>query len=270
MPVELLLLLFSPVFFLVMLAEFIKRRKYYHVKDSINNIVLAALHQASDAISLLLLMPFFVLLHEFSIFSIEYNVFNIFLAFVVQDFLYYWFHRASHHIHWLWAAHVVHHSSRYMNFSTAFRQSIMYPIVGMWIFWLPMILIGYGPTLVFTIVSLNLAFQFFVHTQWVGKLGWLEKVFNTPSHHRVHHAINADYIDKNFAGVLIVWDKMFGTFQSERADIETRYGIIGKLPEHNPISANFHQWRYLLSQFEKAPSLRTKLGVLFGYPTHEK
>jgi len=267
MSIEIILLALSPIFLLFVGVEFIKFRRYYDIKDSLANALLALLHQGADAIALLLLMPFFYWLYQFRLFDIELTVFTVLGAFLLQDFLYYWFHRASHHIHWLWAGHVVHHSSTKMNFTTAFRQSIMYPVAGMWVFWLPMILIGFDPLTIFSVVALNLAYQFFVHTQIVGKLGWLERVFNTPSHHRVHHAINKSYLDKNFAGVLIIWDKLFGTFIEEDKNQPCKYGIVGQLNSNNPLIITFHQWAHLLKSTYTAKGLKAKCEVLFGYPT---
>ncbi|MFU2511927.1 sterol desaturase family protein [Pseudoalteromonas sp. ASV78] len=268
MPVEVILLAFSPVFFAFIIYEFVKFRHYYLLKDSLANIALALMHQLSDALALVFLLPLFYWLHQYSLFNIELNALNVLIAFVLQDFLYYWFHRTSHHIHWFWAAHVVHHSSKKMNFTTAFRQSIFYPVVGMWLFWLPMIIIGFEPTFLLMIVAINLAFQFFVHTQIVGKLGWLEHIFNTPSHHRVHHAINKGYIDKNFAGVLIVWDKLFGTFAAERDKEQNQYGIIGHCDSVNPWTISVMQWRIMLKQLQAATNFSEKSRVLFGYPSH--
>ena len=269
MSIEVILLALSPVFILFIVFEFVKFRQFYEVKDSITNTVLALLHQGSDAIALLLLMPIFYRLHDLAFFDVPLNVLTVFIAFLLQDFLYYWFHKASHHIHWLWAAHVVHHSSTKMNFSTAFRQSLMYPIAGMWIFWMPMIMVGFDPNTVFTVVALNLAFQFFVHTQSVYKLGWLEKVFNTPSHHRVHHAINKAYLDKNFGGVLIIWDKIFGSYVDENPAVNgpCRYGIVGQIKSNNPLYINFHQWIYLVKRVFTAQGYKAKSKILLGYPT---
>ncbi|WP_417669889.1 sterol desaturase family protein [Pseudoalteromonas tetraodonis] len=267
MSIEIILLALSPIFLLFVGVEFIKLRRYYDIKDSLANALLALLHQGADAIALLLLMPFFYWLYQLRLFDIELTLFTVLGAFLLQDFLYYWFHRASHHIHWLWAAHVVHHSSTKMNFTTAFRQSLMYPLAGMWLFWLPMILIGFEPVVVFAVVALNLAYQFFVHTQVVKKLGWFEALFNTPSHHRVHHAINNGYLDKNFAGVLIIWDKLFGTYVEEDENKPCKYGIIGQLNSNNPIKITFHQWQYLFKSTYQAKGLKAKLNVLFGYPT---
>ena len=269
MSIEIILLALSPIFVAFIIYEFVKHRNRYDIKDSLTNTALALMHQGSDAIALLLLMPFFYWLHQFAVFDITLSLTTVFIAFLLQDFLYYWFHKASHHIHWLWAAHVVHHSSTKMNFSTAFRQSLMYPLAGMWIFWLPMIIIGFDPNTVFTVVALNLAFQFFVHTEIVDKLGWFEKVFNTPSHHRVHHSINKAYLDKNFAGVLIIWDKLFGTYVEENSEKNglCRYGIIGQIQSNNPFFISFHQWLYMFKTAGKAQGFKAKLRVLFTYPT---
>jgi sterol desaturase/sphingolipid hydroxylase (fatty acid hydroxylase superfamily) len=267
MSIEIILLALSPIFIVFVSFEFIKYRRYYDIKDSLANTVLALMHQSADAIALLVLMPFFYWLYTYRLFDIELTVLSVFSAFILQDFLYYWFHKASHHIHWLWAAHVVHHSSTKMNFSTAFRQSLMYPLAGMWLFWLPMILIGFDPITVFTVVALNLAYQFFVHTQIVNKLGWFEKIFNTPSHHRVHHAINKGYLDKNFAGVLIIWDKLFGTYAEEEPSKPCKYGIIGQLKSNNPLTITFHQWGYLIKTTLNAKGFKAKMKVLLGYPT---
>jgi sterol desaturase/sphingolipid hydroxylase (fatty acid hydroxylase superfamily) len=269
MNTEVILLALSPIFLAFIAYEFIKHRRFYDVKDSLANTALALLHQGSDALALIILMPFFYYLHKFALFEITLTPLTLFIAFLLQDFLYYWFHKASHHIHWLWAAHVVHHSSTKMNFSTAFRQSLMYPIAGMWFFWLPMILLGFDPMVVLTVVALNLAFQFFVHTQVVNKLGWLEKVFNTPSHHRVHHSTNKAYLDRNFAGVLIIWDKLFGTFVEEDAEKHQpcKFGIIGQIESNNPFYISFHQWIHMIKTAYKTSGYVNKLKVLFTYPT---
>ena len=266
--VELILLGLSPIFIFCVAVEFIKARKHYDIKDSINNTALALLHQGSDAIFLLLLMPMFNWLHQYTLFDIKLTAVSLLAGFILQDFLYYWFHRASHNIHWFWLAHVVHHSSTHMNFTTAFRQSVLYPIVGMWLFWLPMILVGFSPSLVFAIVAINLAYQFFVHTQTIGNLGWFENIFNTPTHHRIHHATNKPYIDKNYAGVLIIWDKLFGTFAPEDTSLVIKYGIIGELPKDNPVSTNFKQLSVMKQKLKASNSLKEKLRVLFGYPSH--
>lgn len=269
-PVELILLALSPIFLGFIAWEWRRAQRrqsgIYRWQDTLANAVLALLHQGSDMLALMLLMPFFLWLHQFSWLDIELTAVNLALAFLLQDFLYYWFHRASHHVRWLWASHVAHHSSRLMNFSTAFRQSLTYPLSGMWLFWTPMILIGYAPSLVFAVVALNLAFQFFVHTQAVKKLGIVEKLFNTPSHHRVHHACNAMYIDKNFAGVLIIWDKLFGTFVEEQETEPCRYGITDDFESDNPLTVTFYEWRRMLHDLRHNTSWKRLPALLFGRP----
>ena len=270
LPVELILLALSPVFVGFIGWEWYRAHRagngLYRWQDTLANAMLALLHQASDMLALLLLMPFFLWLHQFRWFDIELTVGTVALAFLLQDFLYYWFHRASHHVRWLWASHVAHHSSRQMNFSTALRQSLTYPLSGMWLFWTPMILVGFAPSVVFAVVALNLAFQFFVHTQAVHKLGPLEWVFNTPSHHRVHHACNPLYIDKNFAGVLIIWDRMFGTYVTEQDNEPCRYGITEDFNSDNPFTITFYEWRKMLADARHVGSIRQLLVVLFGAP----
>ncbi|PKF49005.1 sterol desaturase, partial [Enterovibrio nigricans] len=216
----------------------------------------------------LLLMPFFLWLYQFRLLDISLTPFAFVTLFILQDFFYYWFHRASHHIHWLWASHIAHHSSEKMNFTTAFRQSLTYPISGMWLFWTPLIVIGFPPSSVVLIVALNLGFQFFVHTRIVKKLEWIETIFNTPSHHRVHHARNPEYIDRNFAGVLIIWDKGFGTFVEEKPDVVIDYGIPKQVNSWNPFVATFHQWRTMLglALSAKPTPLNVRFRYLFGTP----
>ncbi|WP_434361463.1 sterol desaturase family protein [Parasalinivibrio latis] len=271
---SLTLVFLSPLFLAFMIWEYRKLRSEcredYSIREILCNFSLAGLHQGADLLATLLLMPFFIWLYQFRLFNIEPGIISFFFAFLLQDFFYYWFHRASHNVHWMWASHVAHHSSRRMNFTTAFRQSLTYPVSGMWLFWTPMMFIGFHPDFVVLIVALNLGFQFFVHTRMVKHLGWLEYIFNTPSHHRVHHARNPEYIDRNFAGVLIIWDKFFGTFVKEKDGISIDYGIPKQLDSWNPIVVTFHQWKTLLSlAFSlKRKTLRQRLLHLFGPPAY--
>ncbi len=267
-PVEFILLLLSPIFFIFIAFEWLQSEKrgkaLYQWRDTAANFGLAALHQAGDFIALLVLLPLMLWLSQFALFSIEFSALNLLLLFIAQDFLYYWFHRCSHRVRWLWASHVAHHSSRLMNFSTAFRQSLTYPISGMWLFWLPLVLLGFEVQLVLAVVAINLAFQFFVHTQsgkhW-GILGW---VLNTPAWHRVHHACNPQYIDRNYAGVLIIWDRLFGTFVPEQE--ACRYGITDDFQSNNPLTITFYEWRKIISLWPQLKGWREKHKLLFGPP----
>lgn len=250
---ELILLALAPVFFLFIGIEWVWLRQHpelenaqYGLKDTLSNATLAALHQGGELLAAGLIVSVYTLFFDWRLFDLPINGWSLLGAFILQDFLYYWFHRSSHQIRWLWAAHVVHHSSEHLNFSTAFRQSLMYPVAGMWVFWLPMAIVGFPPEIIIMVVLLNLAYQFFVHTQMVKRLGLLEAILNTPSHHRVHHARNAEYIDRNYAGVLIIWDKLFGTFVPENDANPCVYGITKPIHTHNPITLTFHEWRDML------------------------
>lgn len=270
MPVDLILLLLSPIFFLFIGFEWYvtvrQRLAVYQLRDSLANLLLAAMHQAGDFLALLLILPVWHYLHQFALLPLEFSWQNGLLLFLLQDFLYYWFHRCSHRVRWLWASHVVHHSSRLMNFSTAFRQSLTYQISGMWLFWTPLVLLGFSPTQVLGVVALNLAFQFFVHTRWGGHWGWLGLIINTPAWHRVHHACNAPYIDRNFAGVLIIWDRLFGTFTPEHAAIPCQYGITDDFHSNNAWDITLFEWRRIWRDWRAATGFRSAGKALFGRP----
>ena len=167
---------------------------------------------------------------------------SIAVLFVGQDLCYYWFHRCSHRLRLFWAHHAVHHSSNELNLSAAFRFGWTGRLLGASMFFLPMMWLGFAPRAVFIALNLNLLYQFIIHADWIPKLGPLEWVFNTPSHHRVHHAANPEYRDKNFGGVLIVFDRLFGTFAAERADVSCRYGLVEPLRSYNPVWIAFHEF----------------------------
>ena len=234
--------------------------------DTLSNAGLALMHQAADAVAWALVIGIYYFVWRFRVFDIPTNAWTIAGLFLAQDFFYYFFHRASHRIRWMWASHVTHHSSERLNLSTAFRQSLTYPISGMWLFWLPLAFIGFEPKNIVAVVAINLGFQFFVHTQAIGRLGWIEHVFNTPSHHRVHHARNPKYIDRNYAGVLIVWDKLFGSFVEEDPAVPCEYGIVGRIDSHNPLRLTFHEWIAMLRDAAHAGGPRAALVQLFGPP----
>lgn len=183
--------------------------------------------------------------------------------FFAEDFVYYWWHRASHEVRLLWAAHENHHSSQRYNLSTALRQSWTTPFTTVPFYvWLP--LLGFHPLMVQTQVGISLLYQFWLHTELVGRLGPLERVFNTPSHHRVHHGTNVEYLDRNHGGILIVWDRLFGTFEPERASV--RYGLTKNITTFDPFRVAFHEWAAMLRQARRAGSLREALGYLLAPP----
>lgn len=266
---EWILLALAPVFLLFIGIEawyWRGRRAVYSLRDTLSNATLALMHQGADAVAGLLVIVVYTWVHEYRLFDLPANAWTIAALFVAQDFLYYFFHRASHRVRWMWASHVTHHSSERLNLSTAFRQSLTYPISGMWLFWLPLAWIGFDPRNVIAVVAINLAFQFFVHTEAVGKLGWVERVFNTPSNHRVHHASNPKYIDRNYAGVLVVWDRLFGSYVEEDPAEPCRYGIVKPVPTHNPLVLTFHEWAAMFRDAARPQPWRSRLGQLFGPP----
>ncbi|WP_295893457.1 sterol desaturase family protein [uncultured Vibrio sp.] len=273
---EWLLVVLAPLFVLCMVAEYwfgqrskrLPDNSAYHLNEVLCNFSLAAMHQLSDLLTGFFIAKLYLWAFGWKWFDIETSVTSVLSLIVLQDFFYYWFHRASHRVRWMWAAHVVHHSSERMNFSTAFRQSLMYPLAGMWLFWLPLVIIGFDPKLVMFVVLLNLGLQFFVHTQAIRTLGPLEYLFNTPSHHRVHHGVNKQYIDKNYAGVLIIWDKFFGTFEPEKETV--RYGISNPVNSYNPLTVTFIEWKNMWRAAQQPTlSIPQRIRLLFSPPSDE-
>ncbi|MBS0519368.1 MAG: sterol desaturase family protein [Proteobacteria bacterium] len=191
---------------------------------------------------------------------------NLVLLFLGQEFFYYWFHRASHRIRWLWANHSVHHSPNELNLSASYRSAILGKTLGESVFFVPLVWLGFSPKAVFLCLAVNLVYQTWVHTTWIPKLGPLEYILNTPSAHRVHHASNAEYLDANFGGILIVFDRLFGTYVEEREDLPCRYGLVHPQTSYNPLRVEFDQWRSLFADLRKARSIRNFLGFLLLPP----
>lgn len=188
------------------------------------------------------------------------------LLFLGEELVYYWSHRCSHRIRWMWASHVVHHTPEQIHLASAFRLSLTEIVSGNWLFHLPLYLLGLHPVAVAVMSAINLAYQFWLHTDVVGRLGPLEWILNTPSHHRVHHASNAEYVDRNFGGIVILWDRLFGTFAEERVGTKITYGITHPLGSLNPLRIAFHEWIAMGGDFVHARTWRERLAQLFGPP----
>lgn len=186
--------------------------------------------------------------------------------FVGQEFCYYWFHRASHQVRWFWCNHAVHHTPNELNLAAALRSGIFAKLIGVPVFFAPLVWIGFPLPVVMATFALNLLYQFWIHASWIPRLGWLEYVLNTPSAHRVHHASNLDYLDANYGGVLIIFDRLFGTYIAERADLPCRYGLVKPITSYNPLHAEFSQWLALLLDLARVRSLATGLGYLLRPP----
>ena len=185
------------------------------------------------------------------------------VLFFAEDLCYYAFHRAGHEVRFFWAAHVNHHSSRFYNLSTALRQSWTTPLTGP-AFWLVLPLIGFHPAMIAVCQAVSLIYQFWLHTELIGTLGPFEWLFNTPSHHRVHHGRNVEYLDRNYAGILILWDRIFGSFEPERAPVD--YGLTHNIHTFNPLRVAFHEWAALARDVAAASGVRERLGLLLQPP----
>lgn len=281
-PSEWLLLALSPVFLLAVGVEWWHFRRsgprsgghaaqaVYTWQDTWDSLTLGGVYSLLDVLLVLaLVLPAMNGLHAHRLATFEMTPWLFVALYLGVEFCYYWFHRASHRIRWFWCAHVVHHGSEHMNFSTALRQSWLYTFAGNWLFYTPMVLIGFEPRWVLLALSINLAYQFFVHTQWVGKLpAAVEFVFNTPSHHRAHHGRNPRYIDRNYGGTLIVFDRLFGTFVDEAEAVD--YGLVHPVRSHNPIWLTVHEWVAMLRDLGRPGPLNLRLRHLWAPPEWQR
>ena len=260
-----------PGFVLLVLAEMVvawaKDRRRYEPKDTLTSLALGTGSTVAGVITGGAVFALATWVWQFRLFEIGYQWWWFVIAFVIDDFAYYLFHRSAHRIRWFWASHVIHHSSQHYNLSTALRQTWTGFISIAFIFRLPLFLIGFPPAMVFFVAGVNLIYQFWIHTEAIHRMPrWFEAVMNTPSHHRVHHATNPRYLDKNYAGVFIVWDKWLGTFEPERADDAPRYGIVKNLGSFNLIWAAFHEWVGIAKDVWNAPGLGNKIGYMIREP----
>ena len=214
----------------------------YETKDAITSMAMGlgnvVVNTATGLISLWMLMLFW----PYRVYELPVTWWSFILVFIAYDFLYYWKHRWAHRIRWFWAEHVTHHSSQHYNLTTALRQPWFGPFTGLIVAGAPLIVLGVHPAFLFFVGGLNLIYQFWIHTEAIDRMPrWFEAVFNTPSHHRVHHATNPRYLDANYAGVLIIWDRMFGTFVPELEEEKPNYGIVKQLGSFNPLWVAFHE-----------------------------
>ena len=231
-------------------------------KDSGANFIIFLINQLLEktiigSVGVICLMLF----HWITPLNIPMNVFTWVIAFFVADFTYYWMHRLEHEHRILWASHSVHHSSEDYNLTVSFRLSIVEGLFE-WVFLIPMILIGFSPFQAIVSLILVAQFQTWIHTERIGKLGWLDEIFNTPSVHRVHHGSNNKYLDKNYGGFLIIWDKLFGTFQREEEKVV--YGLTKNIKTNNPIMINFIEYKNIWKDVKMCRTKKDKLKIIFG------
>ncbi len=210
-----------------------------------------------------LLVGGFFLMESIIPWQIPVNWWTTILAIIVVDFLYYWEHRWEHEIRFLWTYHAIHHSSPIYNYTTALRVSFIDNFVT-WIFFTPAILMGFHPLIVLLAIGFILVYQFWIHTELIGKMGWFGWIFNTPSHHRVHHGSDNIYLDKNYGAFLIIWDRIFGTFQEEI--FRPTYGLTEPINTIHPLKVNFHEHINIVKDLGKARNRREVWGYLFKHP----
>ncbi|GAB3574505.1 sterol desaturase family protein [Spirosoma luteolum] len=263
-----------PGFVLLLVAEVIvtavQQKDYYDARDTASSLSMGIGNVLIGFVGKALVFGAYSLVYRFRLFTIDMSSAWAWVAlFLADDFSYYWFHRISHSSRYFWASHVVHHSSMKYNLGTALRQTWTGNLSGAFVFWIWLPLIGFSPVAVMTMQAISLLYQFWIHTELINKLpAPIEFIFNTPSHHRVHHGSNLAYLDKNHAGVLIIWDRLFGTFQAELN--RPTYGLTSNLNTHNPVRIAFHEWASIGQDMRRAyretRSIRTALGYVIGPP----
>ncbi|WP_423141054.1 sterol desaturase family protein [Parablastomonas sp. CN1-191] len=263
-----------PVFVLLIVAEMIwarrKRPDAYEPRDTLASLAMGLGSTVAGLLTGGLVLSLAYWLYDHRVATIGWSWWAWALCFVLDDLAYYWAHRTGHRVRWFWASHVNHHSSQHYNLSTALRQTWTGFIALSFLFRLPLALAGFHPLMILTIGGFNLIYQFWIHTEAIGRFPrWFEAVMNTPSHHRVHHATNPLYLDRNYAGTFIVWDKAFGTFQRELGAQEgggpIRYGIVRQLGSFNLGWVAFHEWIGIARDLWSAP-WRHKLSYLWREP----
>ncbi len=254
---------------LIVLEMLVARRRdpsRYHPRDTLTSLLLGTGSTVAGALTAGVVLAAALVLYDHRPITIGWAWWAWALCFVLDDFAYYWAHRTGHRVRWFWASHVNHHSSQHYNLSTALRQSWTGFIALSFLFRLPLALIGFHPAMILFCGGLNLIYQFWIHTEAIGRMPrWFEAVMNSPSHHRVHHGVNPAYLDRNYAGTFIVWDRWFGTFADERSDDPPRYGLVRQLGSFNLLWAVFHEWVGIANDVRRAP-WRHKLGYIWREP----
>jgi alkylglycerol monooxygenase len=257
-----------PFFFLSIGIEaaldIITKRKYYRLNDSLNDLSCGISQQIFEIFAKVLVIGAYIWIYKnYSLFNISLDSpFAWVICFILVDFGYYWFHRASHEVSFIWGSHIPHHQSEEYNLTVALRQGTFENVFSSF-FYLPIALLGFNPVMFIACHQIDTIYQFWVHTRFVKRIGFLENILNTPSHHRVHHGKNPIYIDKNYGGFFIIWDKLFGTYQEETEEVV--YGTVKPLNSFNPIWANIHYWIDLVNKSRSAKGFN-KIRVFYKGP----
>jgi sterol desaturase/sphingolipid hydroxylase (fatty acid hydroxylase superfamily) len=249
-----------------LILRFVVKRRY-DWRSSAASFVLLLGRGVTDLVPIAIAMPGAYWLYEHRLLEpAHFGPSSYLLLFLALEFVYYWWHRISHRSRWFWTHHAVHHSPNDFNLSAAYRLGWTSRLMSTYIIFSPLAMLGFEPQTIFAAYSLNLAYQFWVHAEWIPKLGPLEGILNTPSAHRVHHAANLEYLDANFGGVVLLFDRLFGTYRPERDDVPIRFGLVKPLHSYNPLTIAFHQFIPLLKDLRSARTAREALGYLFGPP----
>ena len=268
-----LILLSAPVYIVIIGVEILlsnySHKRVYGWKDTTRNIYLMLLNSGVDILFRTVYLVILDYFYDRQLISFENVVVYWLLLLLLEDFLYYWLHRFDHEIRFFWAVHVTHHSSEHMNFTVGFRSSVFQPLYR-FVYFIPLALLGFKPLDILFLYSATQIWGILVHTELVKKMGWLEYIFVTPSHHRVHHASNPKYLDKNMGMFLIIWDKMFGTFQPELSAEDyqpIKYGLTHPLTRKNPLNIVFHEWKAIWQDLRRNDiTWKQKITYLFGPP----
>ncbi|MBS1738608.1 MAG: sterol desaturase family protein [Bacteroidetes bacterium] len=269
---QLLLLISTPIYLIIIGAEILLSHwhldKFYSVKDTLTNVYLSLLNGGIDLLFRAVYVVILAFFYEYHFFNPAFNpIFYWGALFFLEDLAFYFEHRVDHFSRFFWAVHVTHHSSTHFNLTTGFRSSVLQPLYR-FIYFIPLAFLGFAPIDIVFMYSLTQIYGILVHTQYIKKMpAWFEAVFVTPSHHRVHHASNVKYLDKNMGMVLIIWDRLFGTFQREESDEPVKYGLTYDLEKpHHLTNVVFHEWKKIGDDLKRDLPLSVKIKYLFKPP----
>jgi sterol desaturase/sphingolipid hydroxylase (fatty acid hydroxylase superfamily) len=267
---ELLVLISIPIYTIVIgieiLYSFLKHKGFYSTKGILSNLYLTSLNLSLDVLVRGICLAVLWYFYQFKFTAIDKSIHPILywsVLVLAEDFMFYWMHRVDHYCRFFWAVHVTHHSSEEFNLTVGFRSSVFQPLYR-FVWFIPIALVGFDPLDIMFMYAATQIYGILIHTKTIGKLGPLEWVLSTPSHHRVHHASNIKYLDKNMGMILIIWDRVFGTFAKEEEEVV--YGLTTDIKTYNPITMVFHEWKAIYEDLNKQTSFKNKIMYVFGPP----